>query len=1512
MHQKMAEAFTGVRPRGRERLQPMTSEVPFVPYESAERLNPQDFHTKLNTARTWLADQSRGKDAAYVTRTLGVLQARRDVDAQSDRFDRVATIFPRDRNFPPDAIRLAAIAEDMLQNVSSDREISDTDRLSDWIMRAAALEGKDTEEQRYAGDVKNRLLLLLRDEAIRRAKSSGVFNDLPSDDQTEKIHELENITGAWTDIINARAITPEEAFEHMAYIKPAERRRVIAGTQVNEIDVPAQFGREVPDAFRPDDFNTVLNELLAEIRNLNQDDNAYRELIQALTEVVKTIDTDAFNVRDVQQYIRKLAGLTGTVQSVPDLDKLRTETMRTLRDMQNVQQQIQERIQREQARAQRHQQRESRKEAIQQHEAQRGLTSMNAQYYLTEEERMEIRLGGPEQWESFFNDRLALLTAYPTALERIDPTIQAQLSALLDYVRTSGYLWFMENKQLTERQAKDAAEALLVSMTRDQVATIGAFSTVLQWRYAPDSESAIGALRSINPDVLAHLTGYAFHDNELKQRCFTSANRQTEMAITAFEAEKKRKHTRAKTREKQGLPISEEERQILGDGPMLSVEDLFPHIEDWKRVQRKQEQIDTWNLVKRFAQDHQLTQEEAVSALRREWDRYARVANDPQIREILKQKWGVRELIEEEVREYAIKTILQRQQDERGNRIPVEERMTREQLAVFNAYKSQHPTSDDEEIITRLIENRSILLPVLQFTEEQGELYDEVKREMEKNPGKRVEEIFFFTEDEQKIKTKRPLSPIGKWPFEVMTQQEQQLIEKEAEEERRKGTFNDTEGAYAEKLEKRWKDAETKRREGYIRRGINAAVWHHIVTRRINALMTKHGDLPEGAERRLSGEGQAQRFDHWIYMWWSYFHFGDPALKDLEGVTFTELAEHNLGKDLGIQNEKDWKTALEKALEYRGKDEYKTPDALQGFRDEVIEHLKKETGIPYELFLIPSFVNVVGHYDYTGWRLQRMTLFPMLNEMEKAGQLGNLDDDNQQEFALGVQFKEAGTLNDREVANGKNRFHNLELLLNEILHERDLADVSVSHPEAQKAKDYILSLLPNKNNEDIKRINALLEQIRIHKNATEGSKEFSDSAAMIKSIYGLDKFKKVKNELVVQRKKYLMKRIANRLPLFVANLLPGETETMFSNLLIGVNKTRQDVGADRLDAMTNGQKTAFQGVYERVWGGFERAVMATQDDLVRNRVSKGETSNYFNTNFDAYLRNFLGEDYASYGNACKSMAGNLRGYFTSMTEGNVGNAASLKKKGQINEQEARLVGTRQFELITRIIRHTPELSTMDWGSSSPDAWGAPDAWTRGINDMMTGLNVWKELNTFFTTFADVPLTQTLEHLKNAAASYAGYTDPDVAASMSVPVFRAVVQEVKAPEFLENVAPELEGLVRWLVGKEGNLLGISQDNWNKVGLSLGASRIMEILRDPNLPILQKNELRNVAEHARRLNMFLHRPEVFEELLAHLKIREPDLKPAQARRVVWYIALAIASIMVVGGVAAATQAAKEGQS
>jgi len=1506
----MAEAFTGVRPR-RERLQPMTSEVPYIPYETAERLNPREFRTKLETARTWLDDQARGKDAAYVTRTLDVLDTRWQTATQEGHFDRVASIFPRDRAFPTDAIRLATVLEDMLNNVSSDREISDVARLSDWIMRAAALEGKDTEEQRYAGDVKSRLLLLLRNEAIRRAKSSGVFSELPSDDQAEKIHELENITGAWANLINARAITPEEAFENMAYIKPAERRRVMVGTQEKEIDIPAQFAREVPDSFRPDDFSPLLNELLVRIRNLNQNDDAYKEFVQALTEVVKTIDADAFNVRDVQQYIRKLAGLVGTVQSVQDLDKLRMETMRAFRDMQDVQQQIQERIQREQARAQRFQQRENRKEAIQQREAQRGLTSMNAQYYLTEEERMEIRLGGPEQWESFFNSRLALLTAYPTALERIDPTIQAQLSALLDYVRTSGYLWFMENKQLTERQAKDAAEALLVSMTRDQVATIGAFSTVLQWRYAPDSESAVGALRSINPDVLAHLTGYAFHGNELKQRCFTSANRQTEMAITAFEAEKKRRYARAKIKEKGGMQITEEERQILNDGPMLSVEDLFPHIEDWKRVQRKQEQIDTWNLVKRFAQDHQLTQEEAVSALRQEWDRYARVANDPQIREILKQKWGVSELIEEEVREYAMKTILQRQQDERGNRIPVEDRMTREQLAVFNAYKAQHPTTGDEEIITRLIEDQSILPPnlqYLQFTEEQGELYDEVRKEMEKNPGKEVEEAFFFTEDEQKIKTKRPLSPIGKWPFEVMTQQEVQLIEKEAEQERRKGTFNNVEGTYDEKLEKRWKDAETKRREGYIRRGINAAVWHHIVTRRINALMTKYGDLPEGAERRLSGEGQAQRFDHWIYMWWSYFHFGDPALKDLEGVTFTELAEHNLGKDLGIQNEKDWKMALEAAMQYRGDDEYKTPDALTGFREAVIGYLKKETGIPYELFLHPSFVNVVGHYDYTGWRLQRETLFPMLNEMEKAGQLGNLDEDNQQEFALGVQFKEAGTLNDREVANSKNRFHNLEFLLNEILHERELANVSVSDAEAVIAKDYILSRLPNKKGEDFKRINALLEQIRIHKNATEGSKEFTDSAAMIKSIYGLDKFKKVKSELVVQRKKYLMKRIANRLPLFVANLLPGETETMFSQLLIGVDKTRRDVGADRLNAMTDGQKTAFYGVYERVWSSFERAVMATQDDLVRNRVSKGETTNYFNNNLDAYLRNFLGDDYASYGNACKTMASNLRSYFSDMELGKVGKAKALELQGR----EAELVGMRQFELITRIIRHTPELSTVDWGSSSPDKWGAPDAWTRGINDMMSGLNVWKELNTFFTTFADVPLTQTLEHLKNAAASYAGYTDPDMAASMSVPVFRAVVKEVKAPEFLENVAPELEGLVRWLVGEEGNLLGISQDNWNKFGLSLGASRIMEILRDPNLPILQKNELRNVAEHARRLNLFLHRPEVFEELLAHLKIREPDLKPAQARRVVWYIAMAIASIVVVGGVAAATQAAKEGQS
>jgi len=168
MQQKTAEAFTGVRPR-RERLQPMTSEVPYIPYETAERLNPREFRTKLETARTWLDDQARGKDAAYVTRTLDVLDTRWQTATQEGHFDRVASIFPRDRAFPTDAIRLATVLEDMLNNVSSDREISDVARLSDWIMRAAALEGKDTEEQRYAGDVKSRLLLLLRNEAIRRA-----------------------------------------------------------------------------------------------------------------------------------------------------------------------------------------------------------------------------------------------------------------------------------------------------------------------------------------------------------------------------------------------------------------------------------------------------------------------------------------------------------------------------------------------------------------------------------------------------------------------------------------------------------------------------------------------------------------------------------------------------------------------------------------------------------------------------------------------------------------------------------------------------------------------------------------------------------------------------------------------------------------------------------------------------------------------------------------------------------------------------------------------------------------------------------------------------------------------------------------------------------------------------------------------------------------------------------------------------------------------------------------------
>ena len=102
------------------------------------------------------------------------------------------------------------------------------------------------------------------------------------------------------------------------------------------------------------------------------------------------------------------------------------------------------------------------------------------------------------------------------------------------------------------------------------------------------------------------------------------------------------------------------------------------------------------------------------------------------------------------------------------------------------------------------------------------------------------------------------------------------------------------------------------------------------------------------------------------------------------------------------------------------------------------------------------------------------------------------------------------TLNENEIKNSKNHFHNLEFLLNEILEERKLSgDARVSHHEAVKAKDYILD--PSKlGNDDLKRIRTVIAQIETNRRAQEGSKDFTDSAKMIKSIFGSSSFKKVK------------------------------------------------------------------------------------------------------------------------------------------------------------------------------------------------------------------------------------------------------------------------------------------------------------------------------------------------------------------------------------------------------------------
>src|SRR3989344_3017938 len=874
MQQKMAEAFTGVRPR-RERLQPMTSEVPYIPYETAERLNPREFRTKLETARTWLDDQARGKDAAYVTRTLDVLDTRWQTATQEGHFDRVASIFPRDRAFPTDAIRLATVLEDMLNNVSSDREISDVARLSDWIMRAAALEGKDTEEQRYAGDVKNRLLLLLQNEAIRRAKSSGVFSELPSDDQTEKIQEREKRTGAWANLISAGAITPEEAFQNMAYIKPAERRRVMVGTQEKGIDVPAQFGREIPENFDAEWFRTVLTELLTSVRDLNQNDDAYRAFVQSLTEVVKTIDADAFNVRDVQQYIRKLAGLVGTVQSVQDLDKLRMETMKTLRDMQSVYSQIAERVEREQRRREKQQTKlevvARRKEA----EMQSGLTSYGATYFLTEEERVAMRTLGPSYWEAFFEERLALLYASPTPFQQLDPTTQQQLSALLDYIRAAGWIWYRDNEDPSERAARDKAEKKLFEMKRKQDAGLLNFQILSSWYFAGDPEEAIRVLSRATPEIKNQLTGYGV-ENPLEREIIESAINLIEVDLKALIAERHRTKERARAKEERGAPLTEDDRRLIQGGSMLSVADLFPETLEWDRAQRKRRQREIWSVAHQFQRDYNLnTPDEAASVLRDEWSRFSKIYHDDETRDILKQKWGMQELLDSEVENYVLEFLLSAK-DEKGNLKPIEERLTKAQYKLFSEYRNQDPRASEEDVIQHFLqepERANFLKRPIEFVKGDVELYRETKALMKQHPGKTVEEIVVYTPEEEKLLRlgqKGRLSPLGQRVFDGLHAQFSEMMKKAGDEKQAAGDFNDEVGNFVQAKREKWEKEETLRGEGYALGALNKGLQHLVFSRRFSIIMTRFGDLPTQGPDTLKGLGLAQRIDFWLYMLYMY------------------------------------------------------------------------------------------------------------------------------------------------------------------------------------------------------------------------------------------------------------------------------------------------------------------------------------------------------------------------------------------------------------------------------------------------------------------------------------------------------------------------------------------------------------------------------------------------------------------------------------------------------------------
>ena len=1090
---------------------------------------------------------------------------------------------------------------------------------------------------------------------------------------------------------------------------------------------------------------------------------------------------------------------------------------------------------------------------------QRGSEGFHTQNstFLTPEQQFLISQG-PQGWERVLDSVLEDLTADPIGDIEVDMTIHYKMSALKDYITTQG-IGFLEREGLTRTQAQVLAHRWKQLVSREFAEQVAQHGVLKRLLLSTDAKASADIYKQIPIRWLENLTGRGIDPilQPERRRLTMTANRFYDQALMNFAGEKARRwfflqHKKTVLNQ----PLSRDEQADYNNGYFLTEEDLIGQINMTQGAEFKSRGIQVWNMVKNKAGS-----DRSLSASARE----------------LRIAW---------------------------ENVPANERVAR----------------IDE-----------------QFTDSDYKLFNQLhfRYKTQIESGEPIENILSLTPGEFKHKTDYILSPAEQRVYQDMLAHEQSLVAREVDYDIREGNvaIADREKTIISKLDSR---------KSYIVDGIRRARQHYIFTHHHQKIDVAFATLPKEDGRMIQGlylEKEMRAMHQEQMMRRRYDEYSQLIIQDMSGMSRLLYMTYKLAKDTRLASSPHWHKLMIKMLVNKDAKHPDSPNSLPVLY-EAIEHIKQETGIPYELMAEPTMTTWNSTPYESGWRILQGAMDPIISRLDSQGKQGSITNPNRFEAALGAQIRTPGDVMTYE-AERADGFSKTVLELVRRIEEEQEATGHISggsqlvseaarhlgqrfidshgHPQSKKAKDALSALKKvaqlAKDTGDERIISVFyLGKIDDIKELAKNSQYEQHETILSEAVKQKDNFDKlVKDELTIERKKYMLDQLAFRLPGVLSAYFVEDIGYKFDEILLGNPAIRA-----RLDAVEpSKQADEFFSIREQLWRVLEQSLRSSQEEVIRDLAGTERVDSYFSLddptttgkNLGFFLEQNInqlqpGFTFNEYQQSFGEMTGYLRHYFELMRQGKAGKASiittsgdnlqqglnarwrrSINKEesieiGALTSQENRAVlGKRQFDLFTRMPMDV-NLSLGDMLFEEVEMQKLATASVYRANGEFAGLvDASNQISDIMINVHRHELDKIAEQIDVYVRNLSGWSSPGDAAVPGRALIEAWIEMVKGSDIL-SLVPGLEQLARGAFESDAKLI-------KEIGGKF-MSRVALITENPSAAILQTNEIKEkITEVLHHIDALMGTHHATKAIEKKFNLTPADLSTFAVRRAFSYL-------------------------